>query len=139
MSILGSIVSTILGHGPAPAASHDAPPTTASTSTPPASAAAPVSAPPPASAAPSAPVDINAVLTDLAAKHHERLDWKHSIVDLLKVLNLDSSLAARKELANELHYAGDEHDTATMNMWLHRQVIAELVKNGGHVPADLQH
>jgi hypothetical protein len=156
MSILGSIVSTVLGHGSAasapattaqatPESKHDAPHTTASTSAPPASAAPPVStahsasAPPTAPAAPGAPVDVDAVLTDLASKHHERLDWKHSIVDLLKVLNLDSSLAARKELAHELHYSGDEHDTATMNIWLHRQVIAELAKNGGKVPADLHH
>jgi hypothetical protein len=143
MSILGSIVSTIFNHGKAPA-------TPASTSTPAAPsesrapeapetpAAAPTSAAP-ASAAPSAPVDIDAVLTQLAATHHERLDWKHSIVDLLKVLNLDSSLAARRELATELHFSGDEHDTAAMNIWLHREVIAELVKNGGKVPDELKH
>ncbi len=79
------------------------------------------------------------MLTQLAAAHRERLDWKHSIVDLLKVLNLDSSLGARKELATELHYSGDEHDTAAMNIWLHREVIAELVKNGGKVPDELKH
>ena len=101
-------------------------------------AAEPTSAAP-APAAPSAPVDIDAVLTQLAATHHERLDWKHSIVDLLKVLSLDSSLAARRELATELHYSGDEHDTAAMNIWLHREVIAEVVKNGGKVPDELKH
>ena len=141
MSILGSIVSTILGHGSASAT----PATTTAQATPSASApAAPeaasnapaASAPAPAAAA---PVDVDAVLTSLAANHHEKLDWKHSIVDLLKVLNLDSSLAARRALATELHYTGDEHDTAAMNIWLHKQVIAELVKNGGKVPSDLQH
>lgn len=146
MSILGSIVSTIFNHGKAQ-------PTPASTSTPAAPSAAPAAPAPtppapqasapasatPAPASPSAPVDIDAVLTQMAAAHHGHLDWKHSIVDLLKVLNLDSSLAARKELATELHYTGDEHDTAAMNIWLHKQVIAELVKNGGKVPPDLQH
>jgi len=140
MSILGSIVSTILGHGSASAT----PATTTAQATPSASASttpqtAPVSPAPAASAAPAAPVDVDAVLTSLAANHHEKLDWKHSIVDLLKVLDLDSSLAARRALATELHYIGDEHDTAAMNIWLHKQVIAELVKNGGKVPSDLQH
>jgi hypothetical protein len=144
MSILGSIITTIFNHGKAPA-------TPASTSTPAAPSESPAPAPTapaspaapettaPAPAAPSAPIDIDAVLTQLAATHHERLDWKHSIVDFLKVLNLDSSLAARRELATELHYSGDEHDTAAMNIWLHREVIAELVKNGGKVPDELKH
>jgi len=147
MSILGSIVSAILHHGNASAAPTS---TTSSAAPTPAAPEAPHTAPvdpapsepattASAPAAPSAPVDVDAVLTQLAATHHERLDWKHSIVDLLKVLNLDSSLAARKELAKELHYSGDEHDTDTMNMWLHREVIAELVKNGGKVPEDLKH
>jgi hypothetical protein len=148
MSILGSIVSTILHHGnasatPAAAPTSSATPTPAAPEAPHHAPADPAPSAPAttasASAAPSAPVDVDAVLTQLAATHHERLDWKHSIVDLLKVLNLDSSLAARKELAKELHYSGDEHDTAAMNMWLHKEVIAELVKNGGKVPADLQH
>jgi hypothetical protein len=152
MSILGSIVSTILHHGnasatptpttPAAAPTSSATPTPAAPGAPhhaPADPAPSAPATAAASAAPSAPVDVDAVLTHLAATHHERLDWKHSIVDLLKVLNLDSSLAARKELAKELHYSGDEHDTATMNIWLHKEVIAELVKNGGKVPEDLKH
>ncbi len=139
MSILGSIVSTILGHGSAsatPSTTTAQPtPSTMGSATP---QAAPVSPAPTASAAQAAPVDVDAVLTSLAAQHHERLDWKHSIVDLLKVLNLDSGLAARRALANELHYTGDEHDTAAMNIWLHKQVIAELVRNGGKVPEDLK-
>ncbi|MGP8232401.1 MAG: DUF3597 domain-containing protein [Methylovirgula sp.] len=135
MSILGSIVSAILGHGSASAT-----PSTTQATPSPAAPAAPSAAPvSPAPSASAAPVDVDAVLTSLAAQHHERLDWKHSIVDLLKVLNLDSSLTARRALASELHYTGDEHDTAAMNIWLHKQVIAELVKNGGKVPTDLQH
>jgi Domain of unknown function (DUF3597) len=82
-------------------------------------------------------VDVAAVLTKLAAQNKEKLDWRTSIVDLMKLLNLDSSLAARKELAHELHYAGDTSDSASMNIWLHKQVMHKLAENGGKVPADL--
>lgn len=82
-------------------------------------------------------VDVEAVLTKLAAQNSERLDWRRSIVDLMKLLNLDSSLAARKQLARELHYTGDTSDSAAMNIWLHRQVMQKLAENGGKVPADL--
>ena len=88
-------------------------------------------------------VDVTAILDDLAAKHlkkhHERLDWRRSIVDLLKTLDLDSSLSARKELAAELHYTGDANDSATMNVWLIKQVIAKLAANGGKLPPELLH
>jgi hypothetical protein len=92
----------------------------------------------PAPAAGSAPVDVAAVLTKLAAQNKEKLDWRHSIVDLMKLLNLDSSLAARKELATELHYSGDKNDSATMNMWLQKQVMQKLADNGGKVPDELR-
>jgi hypothetical protein len=82
-------------------------------------------------------VDVGAVLTDLASKNSEKLDWKRSIVDLMKLLKLDSSLSARKELAKELGYTGDTNDSATMNIWLHKQVMQKLAANGGKVPADL--
>ncbi len=82
-------------------------------------------------------VDVAAVLNSLAARHHETLDWKRSIVDLMKLLDMDSSLTARKELAHELHYSGDTGDSAMMNVWLHQQVLKKLAENGGHVPADL--
>ena len=78
-----------------------------------------------------------AVLNGLAATHAERLDWQHSIVDLLKLVGLDSSLAARKELAAELSYAEDTSDSAKMNIWLHRQVMTKTAANGGKVPSDL--
>ena len=68
----------------------------------------------------------------------ERLDWQKSIVDLMKLLNLDSSLAARKELADELHFNGDKNDTASMNIWLHKQVMVKLAENGGKVPDELR-
>jgi len=78
------------------------------------------------------------MLTALAAKSGQTLDWKKSIVDLLKLLDLDSSLAARKELASELHYTGDTNDSATMNIWLHKAVMQKLAENGGKVPDDLR-
>ncbi|MBI4046974.1 MAG: DUF3597 domain-containing protein, partial [Devosia nanyangense] len=71
------------------------------------------------------------------AKAGQKLDWRKSIVDLMKALGLDSSLAARKQLAAELGYKGDTGDSATMNIWLHKQVIQKLKDNGGKVPADL--
>jgi len=79
------------------------------------------------------------VMQKLAAKNKEKLDWKRSIVDLMKLLGLDSSLTARKQLATELGYKGDMNDSATMNIWLHKQVMAKLAANGGKVPAELQH
>ena len=85
-----------------------------------------------------APVDVEAVLTGLAAQNPQRLDWRHSIVDLMKLLGLDSSLDARRELARELDYSGSTSDTATMNIWLHRQVMRRLAENGGRVPEELR-
>lgn len=90
-----------------------------------------------APAAPAKQVDVAAVLNDMAAKNSEKLDWKHSIVDLMKLVGMDSSLAARKELATDLHYTGDMNDSASMNMWLHKEVLKKLAENGGKVPADL--
>ena len=111
--------------------------TTASTApTPiPAGTAAPATAAPPAT--PQQPVDVTAILNDLAAKNPEKLDWKKSIVDLLKLVGMDSSLSARKQLATELHYSGDQSDSAAMNNWLHKEVIKKLAENGGKVPQDL--
>ena len=134
MSIFSSILGKIFGTTPAEAApaapAGDAP------------AAAPSAAPAPGAPASvpadvAAKVDIAAVLDDLNEKIPETLDWRVSIVDLLKVLGLDSSLTARKALAAELKYEGDTHDSAKMNMWLHDKVIALVAANGGKVPADL--
>jgi len=83
-------------------------------------------------------VDVAAVLTKLGEQNKEDLDWRRSIVDLMKLLNLDSSLAARKQLAQELRYSGDMNDSASMNIWLHKQVMQKLAENGGKVPADLR-
>jgi hypothetical protein len=90
-----------------------------------------------APAAATKQVDVAAVLNDMAAKNSEKLDWKHSIVDLMKLVGMDSSLSARKELATDLHYTGDQNDSASMNMWLHKEVLKKLSENGGKVPADL--
>ena len=84
-------------------------------------------------------VDVAAVLDKLDEDSDESLDWRVSIVDLMKLLKLDSSLKSRKELATELHYTGDQGDSAGMNVWLHKQVMTKLAENGGVVPADLKH
>jgi hypothetical protein len=83
-------------------------------------------------------VDVAATLDEALKEKKEKLDWRHSIVDLMKLLDLDSSLSARKELAKELNYTGDTNDSAKMNMWLHKQVMAKLAANGGKVPAELK-
>jgi Domain of unknown function (DUF3597) len=135
MSILGRIVSSIFGHASAAPASG----TTAAPSAPakPGAAAPSASAAPASTAKPGTTVDVTSILDKLAASNKEKLDWRHSIVDLMKLLNLDSSLTARKTLADELHYSGDKNDSASMNIWLHKQVMTKLAENGGKVPADL--
>jgi hypothetical protein len=86
----------------------------------------------------SEPVDVAAVLDALAKKNKQKLNWRTSIVDLMKLLDLDSSQTARKKLAEELHYSGDMKDSAKMNVWLHKQVMIKLAANGGKVPNDLK-
>lgn len=76
-------------------------------------------------------------MNGLAAKNPEKLDWKRSIVDLMKLVGMDSSLSARKELATELKYTGDMNDSAAMNVWLHKEVLRKLSENGGKVPSEL--
>ena len=83
-------------------------------------------------------VDVEAVLNGLAAKNSQKLNWRTSIVDLMKLLDLDSSLQERKELATELGYSGAKDGSAEMNLWLHKQVMNKLAANGGKVPADLK-
>lgn len=121
MSIFGKILNAIFG-----SKAEAAPPGPGSAT---ASATVPT---------PTATVDVAAILDKAVAAQKEKLEWRTSIVDLMKALNLDSSLAARKELAKELHYDGDANDTAKMNVWLHRQVIKKLAENGGKVPDDLK-
>jgi len=134
MSVLGDIISKIFSHAAAAPAAPGAPSAPAATP-----AAAPAGATAPASASAAAtPVDVTAILDKLAAQSKEKLDWRHSIVDMMKLLNLDSSLGARKHLAEELHYTGNTNDSASMNIWLHGQVMTKLAENGGKVPDDLK-
>lgn len=139
MSIFGDILSKIFpsnhpavaqAQTAAPGASISSPASTVS-STP---GAAPATS---AAAASGPPVDVQKILTDKAAQSGQQLNWQTSIVDLLKLLRMDSSLAARKTLAGELHYTGDTNDSATMNVWLIKQVMSQLAANGGKVPANL--
>ena len=109
---------------------------TAVASTPPQSPGAPATAAPGASA-PAGAVDVTAILDDLASKNPEKLDWRNSIVDLMKLVGMDSGLASRKELAKDLNYTGDTSDSASMNIWLHKAVIRKIADNGGKVPNEL--
>src|SRR5690349_24828261 len=113
MSIFGSIMGAIFGHGSAQAN------------------ASPTAAP---SVAPAQSVDVAAIVDKAAAAKGEKLEWRTSIVDLMKALDLDSSLGARKQLASELKYTGNTSDTATMNVWLHKQIMQKLAANGGKLP-----
>ncbi|KMO30674.1 hypothetical protein VQ03_28310 [Methylobacterium tarhaniae] len=136
MSLLGTIVSKILhpfGGGEAQAQTPGETSTTGGASSGGSGAASGGSVP-----KVDGKVDVEAVLNDLASKAGQPLNWRTSIVDLMKLLHLDSSLSARKELAKELNYSGDTEDSATMNMWLHKQVIKKLEENGGKVPDDLK-
>jgi hypothetical protein len=145
MSIFGDILSKIFpSNHPAVAQAQTAGPVAASATTAGTPAgtvgAAAGSAPSATPAAASAPpVDVQQILSDKAAQSGQQLNWQTSIVDLLKLLGLDSGLAARKQLATELHYSGDTNDTASMNVWLIKQVMSQLAANGGKVPANLMH
>ena len=129
MSIFGKIMGAIFG-------------TKTEAATPGGTAAASGSKPsagsttPPSAAAQS--VDVGSILDKAVAAKKEKLEWRTSIVDLMKALDIDSSLTARKELAKELHYTGDTSDSASMNIWLHKQVMTKLAANGGKLPADLK-
>jgi len=147
MSIFSSILAKIFPSNHPAVASADtalaasgaAPAAPAAPSAP---AASPGVAPTALSAMPSAaalpPVDVEEILGDRSSAHPEKLNWRTSIVDLMKLLDLDSSLGARKSLAAELQYSGDLNDSAGMNIWLHQQVMSKLAANGGKVSADLQ-
>jgi hypothetical protein len=117
MSIFGSIMGAIFGHGSAQAG------------------ASPTATP---TAAPAQTVEVAAIVDKAAAAKGEKLAWRTSIVDLMKALDLDSSLAARKQLAKELNYTGDTNDSATMNVWLHKQIMAKFAANGGKLPPDIK-
>jgi hypothetical protein len=139
MGILGTIKSKVLGTAPASPAA-PAPATTSAqasrTTNAAPSARAPATSPPPG------PVDVAGVLDTLSGKRseklNEKLDWRQSTVDLMKVLSVDSSLLARQELAKELHYDGNIKNSAATDIWLHEQIMAILAANGGKLPNDLR-
>ena len=132
MSIFGKIMGAIFGSkAAATPASGGAPAGGAATT---GSTASPSSAPD----APAQSVDVAAIVDKAAAAKGEKLEWRTSIVDLMKALDIDSSLSARKELAKELGYTGDTNDSASMNVWLHKQMMAKLAANGGKLPSDVK-
>ena len=138
MSIFGKIMGAIFGAAAdaAPASGTAASPTASPASSP---AAAPsAGASPSAQAAPAQSVDVAPILDKAVKAKGEKLAWRTSIVDLMKALDIDSSLGARKELAKELGYTGDTNDSARMNVWLHKQVMTKLAANGGKLPSDVK-
>jgi 3-oxoacyl-ACP reductase-like protein len=131
MGVFSNLLSKVFGQQAA-----------ATATPPPAAKGAPSAASAPAvastgSTAPAATVDVTSILDDLAAKNPEKLDWRKSIVDLMKLVDMDSSVASRKELAKDLNYTGDTSDSAKMNTWLHKEVIRKISENGGKVPKEL--
>ena len=129
MSIFGKIMSAIFGTkaDAAPAGGGAAAGTGSSAGS------------PSASAAPTQTVDVAPILDKAVAAKKEKLEWRTSIVDLMKALDIDSSLGARKELAKELGYTGDTNDSASMNIWLHKQVMTKFAANGGKLPPEIKH
>lgn len=123
MSIFGKIMSAIFGTKAEAA---------------PAGGAAPGGAAPEGSAA-AATVDVAPILDAAVKAKGEKLEWRTSIVDLMKALDIDSSFTARKELAKELGYTGDSNDSASMNIWLHKQVMTKFAANGGKLPPEIKH
>jgi Domain of unknown function (DUF3597) len=138
MSIFGKIMSAIFGSSASatPAGGAAAPAGGASGGG--AATAGGGAAAAPASA-PAKTVDVAPILDKAVAAKHEKLEWRTSIVDLMKALDIDSSLGARKELAKELGFTGDTNDSASMNVWLHKEVMAKLAANGGKLPPEIKH
>ena len=126
MSIFGKIMGAIFG-----TKAEAAPGGTAAGSAPGGSAAAP--------ATPAATVDVAPILDAAVKAKGEKLEWRTSIVDLMKALDIDSSFSARKELASELGYTGDSKDSASMNIWLHKQIMTKFAANGGKLPPEIKH
>ena len=150
MSVFGSIVSAIFGSKAATdvttaSAAPSAAPASPAAKSAPTGTSAPAGAPGPTAASgasgtakPISRADVEAILQKLAAEQRETYDWKKSIVDLMKLLKLDSGLAARKQLAQELGYTGALDGSAEMNVWLHKQVMTKLAESGGKVPDSLK-
>jgi hypothetical protein len=133
MSIFGKIMSAIFG------TKADAAPGAAPTAGGSAPASGPGGGGGSPTAAPGQTVDVAPILDKAVAAKGEKLAWRTSIVDLMKALDIDSSFTARKELAKELGYTGDSNDSASMNIWLHKQVMTKLAANGGKLPPEIKH
>jgi hypothetical protein len=133
MSIFGKIMSAVFGSKAA------ATPASGGATASPGASSAPAAGSSPAPSAPAQSVDVAAILDKAVAAKKEKLEWRTSIVDLMKALDVDSSFAARKELATELGYTGDSNDSASMNIWLHKQMMAKLAANGGKLPSDIKY
>ncbi|XUM20956.1 DUF3597 domain-containing protein [Bradyrhizobium oligotrophicum S58] len=131
MSVFGKIMGAIFGHHAEAAPAGGSTPAAGGTAPAGGAAASPTAAP--------QNVDVAAIVDKAVAAKHEKLEWRTSIVDLMKALDIDSSLAARKELAKELGYSGDTNDSASMNVWLHKQVMSKLAANGGKLPPEIKH
>jgi hypothetical protein len=129
MSIFGKIMSAIFG------TKAEAAPASGGAAAGTATGAGPAAG----SSAPAQTVEVAPILDKAVAAKKEKLEWRTSIVDLMKALDIDSSLGARKELAKELGFSGDSNDSASMNIWLHKQVMTKLAANGGKLPADIKH
>ncbi|CAN7649734.1 DUF3597 domain-containing protein [Agrobacterium genomosp. 3] len=130
-----SAPASTMSSSPAPSTTAAAPAASSSSSA--TQPAAPSSAQPSQSAGSGSSVDVETILNEAVKKSGQKLDWRHSIVDLMKALDMDASLEERKELAQELGYSGDAHDSAKMNTFLHKALMKKLSENGGKVPADL--
>ena len=136
MSIFGTIMGKIMGHSARSQAAAENKARPAAAAAAPAPAAATASAT--AVATPAATtVDVAAELDSMKAASKQNLNWRESIVDLMKLVGIDSDITNRRALAHELGYTGDLNDSATMNVWLHKAVMAKLAENGGQVPANL--
>ena len=134
MGIFGNLMAKIMGHQ---ARAAETQVNSAVAANAPAAGAQSSAAAGATGAASNAPVDIEAALESMAAGNSQKLDWRGSIVDLMKLVGMDSSLSERKALAQELGYTGSTDDSATMNIWLHKEVMKQLAANGGKVPASL--
>jgi len=140
LGIFDKIKGAIFGRAEAAPAEAPAPTSGSAPASQPAAPASPAAPMPTASASPAAPaqpVDVTAILEKAVAAKKQKLNWRTSIVDLMKALDMESSLAERKELAAELGYTGSTSDTAAMNVWLHKALLRKLADNGGKVPAEL--
>ena len=134
MSIFGKIWSKITSQAKAGPTNAGVPNRTAP---PPTAAPTPMPSAPAATATAAAPVDVEAIMEELERKSGHKSNWRVSIVDLMSLLGMENSLAERKALATELGYTGDMNDSASMNIWLHKQVMKQMAANGGKVPAHM--